>query len=75
MQAVTTLVSMCDTVTVDKNLDGALRPLTDKEEEVKDYIEKTYFTPLSQRHWEGVEPKLYVQAVKTLLYIEPFSVF
>ena len=65
MQAVTTLVSMCDTVTVDKNLDGALRPLTDKEEEVKDYIEKTYFTPLSQRHWEGVEPELYWKAVKS----------
>ena len=55
LQCATTLVSMCDMKILESNLDSALRPLTEKEEEVKDYVEKHFFAPLSQRHWEGVE--------------------
>ncbi len=55
---------MCDQVILESNLDAVLRPLSDKEEQVKEYVEKTYFVPLSQRHWEGVETEQYWKALK-----------
>ena len=64
MQAVTTLVSMMDTAMVDTNVDAVLRPLTEKEREVQEEIERRFFQPLPQRHWEGVELKEYWQAMK-----------
>ena len=65
LQAVTTLVSMMDTTMVDTNVDAVLRPLTEKEREVQEEIEKSFFQLLPQRHWEGVELKEYWQAMKT----------
>lgn len=49
---------------LESNLDATLRPLTEKEKEVKDYIEKTFFAPLPQRHWEGVEIKQYWETLR-----------
>ena len=54
-QVTTTLVSMCDRTTVDKNIEAAMRPLTLKEQTVMDEIMRRYFTPLQLTHWEGVE--------------------
>ena len=54
-QVTTTLVSMCDRSTVDKNIVAAMCPLTLKEQTVMDEIMKRYFTPLQLTHWEGVE--------------------
>ena len=48
---------------VDANVDAVLRPLSDKEKEVKEVIERSFFQPLKQRHWEGVELKEYWQAM------------
>ena len=38
---------------VDTNVDAVLRPLTEKEREVQEKIEKRFFKPLPQKHWEG----------------------
>ena len=46
---------MTDQAMVDANVDAVLRPLTDKEKEVQKEIERRFFKPLKQRHWEGVE--------------------
>ena len=54
-QVTTTLVSMCDRSTVDRNIEAAMRPLTLKEQTVMDEIMRRYFTPLQLTHWEGVE--------------------
>ena len=53
---------MMNRAMVNTNVDAVLRPLTDKEEEVKEEIERSFFRPLKQRHWEGVELKEYWQA-------------
>ena len=51
---------------VDTNVDAVLmRPLTEKEQEVQEEIERRFFQLLPQRHWEGVELKEYWQAMKT----------
>ena len=55
---------MYDRTILNSNVDAVLRPLTDTEREVKEYIEKTYFVPLAQRHWEGVEVKEYWNTLK-----------
>ena len=52
-----TLVSMYDTSILESNLDAVLRPLTEQDEQVVDHLEKAFFAPLPQRHWEGVELK------------------
>ena len=54
-QVTTTLVSMCDHSTVDRNIEAVMRPLTLKEQTVMDEIMRRYFTPLQLTHWEGVE--------------------
>ena len=54
-QVTTTLVSMCDCSTVDRNIEAAMRPLTLKEQSVMDEIMQCYFTPLQLTHWEGAE--------------------
>ncbi len=54
-QVTTTLVSMCDRSTVDRNIEAAMRPLTLKEQTVMAEIMRRYFTPLQLTHWEGVE--------------------
>jgi aryl-alcohol dehydrogenase-like predicted oxidoreductase len=54
-EAATTLVSMCDTEMVDKNIDAAINPLTDHEQEVQEHLINDVFGNLTQRHWEGVE--------------------
>ena len=46
---------MCDLSTVDKNIEAAMRPLTDKEQTVMAEIMTQYFTSLQLTHWEGVE--------------------
>ena len=56
-QVSTTLVSMCDRSTVDKNIKAAMRPLTDEEQTVMAEIMTQYFTSLQLTHWEGVEEK------------------
>ena len=53
LQVTTTPVSMSDTVMVDTNVDAVLRPLTEKEREVQEEIERRFFKPLPQKHWEG----------------------
>lgn len=63
-QAVTTLVSMNDNDMVDMNIDAVLTPLTEKEREVMDHMEKNFFRPLKQRHWEGVEPAQYWKVMR-----------
>ena len=45
LQVTTTLVSMSDTVMVDTNVDAVLRPLTEKEREVQEEIERRFFKP------------------------------
>ncbi|CAI8030368.1 L-galactose dehydrogenase [Geodia barretti] len=55
----TTLVSMNDDVTVGNNIAATLNPLTKHEAHVRDCIIKKYFSPLKQRHWEGVEVEKY----------------
>ena len=64
MQAVTTLVSMCDTKMVDKNLDSALSPLTPHETKVMQHLLENIFGDMTQRHWEGVELRSYWDAVR-----------
>ena len=64
IQVVTTLVSMTNTAIVDSNIDAALCPLTDHEQEVKEYLEKKVFGDLTHRHWEGKELISYWNAVK-----------
>ena len=54
-QVTTTLVSMCDRSTVDRNIEAAMRPLKLKEQTVMDEIMRRYFTPLQLTHWEGAE--------------------
>ena len=54
-QVTTTLVSMCDRSTVDRNIEAAMCPLTLKEQTVMDEIVRRYFTPLQLTHWEGAE--------------------
>lgn len=49
---------------VDSNIDAALGPLTDHEQEVKEYLEKKIFADLTHRHWEGKELLSYWNAVK-----------
>ena len=49
---------------VDTNVDAVLRPLTEKEREVQEEIERRFFKPLPQKHWEGVELRKYWQAMK-----------
>ena len=61
MQATTTLVSMVDCGTVDKNMDAVCHPLTEKELEVREYIMKHYFEPIELKHWEGKEVPDYWQ--------------
>ena len=55
LQVTTTLVSMCDCTTVDKNIEATMRPLTLKEHTVMNEIMRRYFTPLQLTRWEGVE--------------------
>ena len=43
----------------DKNLDAVMRPLTDKEEKVRVYIQQKFFAPLKQPHWENIEVEQY----------------
>ena len=50
---------MYDMSVLESNLDAVLRPLTEQEEQVADYLEKAFFAPLPQRHWESVELKAY----------------
>ena len=64
LQVTTTLVSMSDTAMVDTNVDAVLRPLTEKEKEVQEEIERRFFKPLPQKHWEGVELREYWQTIK-----------
>ena len=59
IQITTTLVSMNDDVTVRKNIAATLNPLTKHEAHVRDCIIKKYFSPLKQKHWEGVEVEKY----------------
>ena len=60
----TTLVSMCDTEMVDKNLDSALSPLTPHEQEVMQHLLDNVFGDMTQRHWEGVELVSYWNATR-----------
>ena len=46
-------VSMTNTVMVDTNVNAVLRPLTEKEREVQEEIERRFFELLPQKHWEG----------------------
>ena len=62
-QVSTTLVSMIDATTVEKNVDATLNPLTKHELDVQDHIVKNYFTPIKQKHWEGVEVEKYRKKV------------
>ena len=55
---------MTNTAMVDSNIDAALRPLTNHEQEVKEYLEKKIFADLTHRHWEGKELLSYWNAVK-----------
>ena len=50
---------MNDHALVDKNIDAAMHPLTQKEQTVMDEIIRQYFTPLKQKHWEGVETEMH----------------
>ena len=50
---------MNDDVTVGNNIAATLNPLTKHEAHVRDCIIKKYFSPLKQRHWEGVEVEKY----------------
>ena len=65
-QVTTTLVSMCDRSTVDRNIEAAMRPLTLKEQTVMDEIIRRYFTPLQLTHWEGVEYQEYKRQLQDL---------
>lgn len=49
---------------IEKCIDAVLQPLSEKETTVRDHIVKEYFTPLKQKHWEGVELKDYWQELK-----------
>ena len=59
LQVSTTLVSMNDEDTLEKNLQAALNPLGSREVKVRDYIMQHYFLPLKVKHWEGVEITAY----------------
>ena len=54
-QVSTTLVSMTDEETLEKNIKAALNPLGAREAKIKDFIMQHYFLPLKVKHWEGVE--------------------
>jgi hypothetical protein len=47
-----------------RNCESVLNPLSDKETEIKDYVEERFFKPLMLRHWEGVEVQQYWKAMK-----------
>ena len=66
MQVSTTLVSMTDEAMVRANCNAVLLPLTDKEQEVKAYIEERFFKPLKIRHWEGKEVEEYWDNIKSV---------
>lgn len=64
LQVATTLSTMNDRSVIDANIDAALCPLTDKEQEVKEHIRRVYFEPLHPPHWEGVEVLKYWEEIK-----------
>eukprot|EP00038_Savillea_parva_P009370 m.183110 g.183110 ORF g.183110 m.183110 type:complete len:375 (+) comp15720_c0_seq1:141-1265(+) len=54
----TTLVSTASLPRIQKNIAACTYKLTEKEQEVSDYVMKTFFKPLNdagREHWEGVE--------------------
>lgn len=57
---------MCDRDIVDENLNAALSPLTDHEQEVMKYLKEDIFGNMTQRHWEGAELVDYWKAIKEL---------
>lgn len=55
---------MIDSALIDKNLDAALQPLTDKELEVREIILERFFRPLKVKHWEGREVENYWRKIR-----------
>ena len=58
-------MSMNDLAILEKNIDAVTRPLTEEENEAKEYVLENFFRPLSQSHWEGVEVAQYWEAVRS----------
>ncbi len=50
---------MTDREMIKKNIEATLLPLSDKEKEVIDTLQRKYFKKLSSPHWEGVEVQEY----------------
>ena len=57
---------MMDPAFVDKNMEAALHPLTDKEREVQETILERFFRPLEVQHWEGGEVIDYWKEMKQI---------
>ena len=46
---------MMDKTTVERNIEAICNPLTDKEQQVKEYIIQNFFEPLEHKDWENKE--------------------
>lgn len=57
---------MMDPALIDKNLDAALRPLTEREQEVQEIILERFFRPLEVKHWEGREVEDYWRKIEQI---------
>ena len=57
-------MAITDKEMLDKNIQSALTSLTEREREVKDEVERRFFKPLVQQHWEGVEVGDYWRMMK-----------
>ena len=77
-QVITPLVSMNDCSTVDKNIDAAVRPLSQKEQTVMNEIIQCYLRPIQCKHWEGAEDDYHrqIQELKGLkvMIVEIYTV-
>ena len=55
---------------LDKNIASTLTPLTEKEQEVQEEIERSFFQP-PQRHSEGAEPASYWRMMREQGLLQP----
>ena len=70
-QVSTTLVAITDKDMLDKNIQSAFTLLTDKERELQKEVERRFFEPLKQRHWEGMEVTDYWRMMKKKNLAQP----
>lgn len=63
LKVATTLVSMVTQEMVKINFDAVTKPLTKKEIQAKEYVQRNIFDKLHLTHWEEIEVKNYWDAI------------